>query len=434
MAVTKQPMILVTKLHSPPVTANLVPRPQLYARLDSGLQYPLTLVSAPAGFGKSTLLSAWLAQSDMRFAWLSLDAGDNELTVFLSYFIAAVRRLDAEACAETEAMIRLASLPESAVLAHQLINELETLPGAFVLVLDDFHTIRDRAIQKLVATIVRRPPRPLHLVIAGREDPSLPLTKLRAQGQMLEFRSADLRFRRAETVAFLRQIPDLMIDEAGVTILDEAVEGWPAGLRLATLSLRLSGDPAGALATLAGGHAYAADYLFHEILANLSGDRRAWLLRISIADSFCAELCDALCEPPDDAGAWPGGQAFIQWLQVTNLFVVPLDDEGEWFRFHHLFLHLLRDRLYAMYAAEALAELDRKAASLARSRGQDRRCGTPLFGCRRSGYGCQYGFRGPTAGNQPGRLAAVETLAGTVSNGLCQAHASAVDHQGLGAT
>ena len=250
MAVTKQSMILVTKLHSPPVTANLVPRPQLYARLDSGLQYPLTLVSAPAGFGKSTLLSAWLAQSDMRFAWLSLDAGDNDLTVFLSYFIAAVRSLYAGACAETEAMIRLASLPESAVLAHQLINELETLPGAFVLVLDDFHTIRDRAIQKLVATIVRRPPRPLHLVLAGREDPSLPLAKLRAQGHMLEFRSADLRFRRAETVAFLRQIPDLTIDEAGVTILDAAVEGWPAGLRLATLSLRLSGDLAGRLSDL----------------------------------------------------------------------------------------------------------------------------------------------------------------------------------------
>jgi LuxR family maltose regulon positive regulatory protein len=356
-------MILTTKLHIPPLAENLVPRPHLYARLDSSLQHPVTVVSAPAGFGKSTLLGAWLAQTDIRSAWLSLDERDDDAAVFLSYFIAAVRSLHAEACPETEAMIRLASPPDIDVLANQLINELDTLPGAFALVLDDFHTIRDPAIHQLVASILRRPPRPLHLIVAGRVDPPLPMPVLRAKGQMLELRSADLRFRRDETVAFLHQIPDLTIDETGLAILDEVIEGWPAGLRLATLSLRLSDDPAGTLVTLAGARDYAADYLFHEILTHLPTDRETWLLRLSIADSFSAELCDELCPPPEGARTWPGGQAFVQWLQTTNLFSVPQDSMGEWFRFHQLFLQLLRDRLCLKSDETVLLQLRRKAAT-----------------------------------------------------------------------
>ncbi len=356
-------MILTTKLHVPPQTADLVHRPHLYARLDTSPNYPLTVLSAPAGFGKSTLLGAWLAQSDFRSTWLSLDERDDEATVFLSYFIAAVRKLHADACPETEAMIRLASPPDIDVLANQLVNELDVLPGTFALVLDDFHTIRDPAIHQLVASIVRRPPRPLHLIVAGRVDPPLPMPVLRAKGQMLELRSADLRFRRDETVAFLHQIPDLTIDETGVAILDEVIEGWPAGLRLATLSLRLSDDPARTLVTLAGERNYAADYLFQEILSHLPTETQTWLLRLSTADSFCADLCDELCPAPEDARTWPGGQAFIQWLHATNLFLTPQDDIEEWFRFHHLFLQLLRDRLYVQSDEAAVMQLQRKAGA-----------------------------------------------------------------------
>ena len=362
-------MILTTKLHPPPIGDNLVARPRLYTRLDNGLPYPLTVVSAPAGFGKSTLLGAWLARSDFRSAWLSLDERDDDAAVFLSYFIAAVRSLYAEACPETEAMIRLALPPDIDVLANQLVNELDALPGAFVLVLDDFHTIRDPSIHQIIGSILRRPPRPLHLIIAGRVDPPLPMPLLRAKGQMLELRSADLRFRRDETVAFLHQIPDLTIDEAGVAKLDEVIEGWPAGLRLATLSLRLSDDPARTLVTLSGDSVYAADYLFQEILTHLPTDRQTWLLRLSIADSFCADLCDDLCPPPEDARTWPGGQAFIQWLQETNLFLTPQDSNDEWFRFHQLFLQLLRDRLRVQSDEAAVAQLQRKAAAWLATKG-----------------------------------------------------------------
>ena len=360
MDVTVLQTILVTKLHSPPVIADLVARPQLYARLDLGLQHPLTLVSAPAGFGKSTLLSAWLARGDMRYAWLSLDAGDNDLAVFLSYFIEAVRTVHPGACGATEAMIHLATLPESTIIAHQLINELDALSGVFVLVLDDFHVISNRAIFELVATLLRRPPRSLRLVIAARQDPALPLTSLRAQGQMIEIRSADLRFQPAETLAFIRQTPDLTIADADVTSLGEALEGWPAGLRLAALSLRLSGNPTDALLR---SQADAVDYLFGEVLATLPQDRQAFLLKLAVVDRFCPELCDALCAPSGNTATWPGGHAFIVWLKTTNLFIVPLDDENHWFRFHHLFLHLLRQRLHALSDADTLAELDRKAAA-----------------------------------------------------------------------
>ena len=230
--------LLRTKLHRPQHEPDVVLRPSLVARLEAGLRRTLTLVSAPAGFGKTTLLSQWLEQCAMPSAWLSLDDGDNDLEIFVRYVIAAVRTLYPSACAETEALTNLSPLPSVSLLAYCISNELEKLPGDFVLVLDDYNAIHSAAVDELLATILRRPPRPLHLVFATRQDPSLPLVKLRAAGRLTELRLHDLRFSPAESTAFFNLSSGLTMNEENAARLDSVVEGWPAGLRLASLSLR----------------------------------------------------------------------------------------------------------------------------------------------------------------------------------------------------
>ena len=257
----------------------------------------------------------------------------------------------------------LALIPPVAVLAHQLSNELDALPGDFVLVLDDYNVIQDAAIHELVATCLRRPPRPLHLVLSTRQDPVLPLVKLRATGSLTELRLQDLRFRPAESATFLGQLSGLDVDKASAVALDRVVEGWPAGLRLASLSLRSSANLEAAIAAIANSRGNIMDYLFSEILANLPQTRQEWLLKIAIPDQFCGPLCAALCEPGEGGEDPFSGQSFLEWLQSANLFLVPLDDQGIWFRFHHLFLQLLRYRHAARYGSSALADLHQRAAA-----------------------------------------------------------------------
>ncbi len=340
----QQPLLLQTKLHRPQYETDVVLRPQLLARLEEGLRYPLSLVSAPAGFGKSTLLSAWLEQCPIRSTWLSLDADDSDLNIFLSYFIAAVRVVEPQACAETEALAKLPVQVPVTVLAHQLINDLDLLGEPFVLVLDDYDRIDSQAIHELMSILVRRPPRPLRLVLAARRDPALPLARLRAAGLVAEVRMGDLRLQPPEVAAFWRRRPGQPLDDTSIKTLDSIIEGWPAGLRLAAISARLSLDPQRTIASLAASSAHATDYLFQEIFIHLTEAQQHCLLRIALLDRFCGSLCDALCADPDGKGEIQTGSGFVEWLKSMNLFLVPLDDEGVWYRFHHLFLQLLRQQ------------------------------------------------------------------------------------------
>ena len=344
MSDQQQLLLLRTKLHRPQYDTDVVLRPQLYARLEEGLHCPLSLVSAPAGFGKSTLLSAWLQQCPVRSTWLSLDADDNDLNVFLSYFIAAVRVLEPHACAETEALARLPVPAPITVLAHQLINDLDELGERFVLVLDDYDRIDSHAIHELMSILIRRPPRPLRLVLAARRDPALPLARLRAAGLLAEVRMGDLRLQPQEAAAFWRSKPGRPLDDASIETLDRVIEGWPAGLRLAAISARLSPDPQRTIASLAASSTHATDYLFREIFMHLTEDQQHCLLRIAVLDRFCGPLCDALCAAQDEGAEISAASGFIEWLKSMNLFLVPLDDEGIWYRFHHLFLQLLREQ------------------------------------------------------------------------------------------
>ncbi|MBK8050806.1 MAG: hypothetical protein IPK16_29100 [Anaerolineales bacterium] len=249
------------------------------------------------------------------------------------------------------------------MVARQLSNELDALPGDFVLVLDDYSVIQDASIHELVATCLRRPPRPLHLVLATRQDPLLPLVKLRAAGSITELRLQHLRFGPAESATFLGKLSGLDLDKEGAAALDRAVEGWPAGLRLASLSLRSSANLETAVSAIANSRGNIMDYLFSEILANLPETHLEWLLKIAIPDQFCGQLCAALCAPVEGGENPFAGESFLEWLQSANLFLVPLDDKGIWFRFHHLFLQLLRYRQAALYDHTMLADLHRRAAA-----------------------------------------------------------------------
>jgi LuxR family maltose regulon positive regulatory protein len=356
------PPILQTKLHRPQYDPDVVPRPGLLARLEEGLRCPLILVSAPAGFGKSTLLSTWLEQSPRRSTWLSLDAGDSDLDIFVRYLIAAVRVLYPGACAETEALAGLSTPAAVTILAYQLINDLDGLDASFVLVLDDYERIEHSAVHEFMSILIQRPPRSLRLVITTRRDPPLPLAKLRARGQMTEVRMTDLRLRPEEVVMFWQGKQLHTLDAASIAKLDSVVEGWPAGLRLAAISARLSPSPRQAIAALASSSVHATDYLFREIFAAIPASRQQALLRIALLDRFCDPLCDVLCRVPDSAGQVVDSKGLMAWLQDTNLFLVPLDAEGLWFRFHHLFLQLLRQQGTKLLDAQTVAALYTAAA------------------------------------------------------------------------
>ena len=337
--------VLKTKLYRPTLPIAAVNRNELLRRLARAEESNFTLIAAPAGFGKSTLVSAWLAQSSLPSTWLSLDHGDADLAVFVEYFIAAVQAVYPGACAETLALCQSALGAAPAELVSSLINELDALEGELVIVLDDYHAIDNQAVHRLVTTIVLHPPRALHLVICSRLDPPLPLAKLRAQGKMVELRAPDLRFSREEAAAFFEHLLGFPLDQATLATLDRYIEGWPVGLRLAALSLRRPGDAQELAAGLAHWQGHALDYLFHEVLSHIEPAVEEALVQLSVVDRFCAELYASLCAAGDDPGARTAqGRQFIARLQEANLFVVPLDSAGRWFRFHATFLDMLRRR------------------------------------------------------------------------------------------
>jgi LuxR family maltose regulon positive regulatory protein len=341
--------LLATKLHRPLPRAHLVRRPQLAARLTQGMMGPLTLVSAPAGFGKTTLLAQWLAESGMPVAWLSLEPGDNEPVRFLSYLIAALQTLDPQLGAVALALLQMPQQARAETVLTLLTNDVGSHGrdgGDFVLVLDDYHVLDAKAIDQALTYLVEHLPPHMHLVIATREDPALPLARLRAGGHLTEVRAADLRFTPSEAAEFLTQGMGLTLSAEDITALEARTEGWIAGLQLAAISLQGQPDATGFIRSFTGSHHFVLDYLVEEVLGQQSERVQTFLLRTSILDRFCGPLCDAVVLDPSASG-----QATLDYLEHANLFLVPLDNERRWYRYHQLFADLLRQRLQQSFAS-----------------------------------------------------------------------------------
>ncbi len=339
--------LIRTKLHLPFLRSGLIARPRLHAQILQGLRGPLTLITAPAGFGKTTLVASCLAGCGMPVAWLSLDKNDNRTGRFICYLVAALNGIDGALAGEAAALLASSPpAPKEAILTS-LINELDSCGTDLVLVLDDYHVITSQTVQEAVAFLLEHPPRNLHLVIASRSDPALPLARLRARAQTVELRAADLRFTLDEVTEFLGDVTGLRLDSASVAVLEERTEGWIAGLQMAALSMRDRKDIDGFIAGFSGTQRYVLDYLLEEILNVQPPEVQQFLLRTSILDRLSASLCDALLADAEHAASLgpSAAEPMLNHLERANLFLVPLDDERTWYRYHHLFADLLRARL-----------------------------------------------------------------------------------------
>src|SRR2546429_3757326 len=335
--------LLATKLHRPLPRAQLVRRPQLAERLTQGVMGPLTLVSAPAGFGKTTLLAQWFAESGMPVAWLSLEPGDNEPVRFLSYLIATLQTLDPHLGAVALTLLQMPQPAAAETVLTLLINDVGSHGrdgGDFVLVLDDYHVIDAKPIDHALTFLLDHLPPQLHLVIATREDPALPLARLRAGGRLTEVRTVDLRFTPSEAAEFLNQGMGLNLEAQDIARLSTRTEGWIAGLQLAAISLQGHQDATGFITSFTGSHHFVLDYLLEEVLGQQPESIQTFLLRTSILDRLCGSLCDAVLLNPSGSG-----QATLEYIEHANLFLVPLDNERRWYRYHQLFADLLRQRL-----------------------------------------------------------------------------------------
>jgi len=354
--------ILATKLYIPPPRPNMVLRPRLSERLNKGLQRQLTLISAPAGFGKTTLVSEWVATCERPVAWLSLDEGENDPARFLAYLVAALQTIASTIGAGVVGVLQAPQPPPTEAILTALLNDITTIPDHFVLVLDDYHVIDARPIDAALTFLLEHLPPQMHLVIATREDPPLPLARLRARGQLTELRAADLRFTRFEAAGFLKGMMGLNLSAQDIAALDERTEGWIAGLQLAAISMQGQQDTASFIQSFSGSHHFVLDYLLEEVLKQQSESVQAFLLRTSILGRLCGPLCDALLEARDlrletsTPAATPSlkpqaSSLMLEELERANLFIVPLDNERRWYRYHHLFADLLRQRLHQSIAS-----------------------------------------------------------------------------------
>ncbi|HEY3231123.1 MAG TPA: LuxR C-terminal-related transcriptional regulator [Roseiflexaceae bacterium] len=374
---------LAIKLYVPRPRALLVSRARLLERLAQGMAGALTLVSAPAGFGKTTLLAQWLAQSGTPVAWLSLESADNDPVRFLSYLIAALQRLDQRVGTTALALLHTPQPAPPETLLAVLTNDLVSREGAdFALVLDDYQVIEAPPIHRALAYLLEHLPPQLHLILATRADPPLPLARLRAQGQLTELRAAELRFDAQEVSAFLHTVIGLDLPPEAIAALEQRTEGWVAGLQLAALSLRGSADVAGFLAAFTGSHRFVLDYLCEEVLAQQDAPTLAFLLHTSILERLSGPLCDALLLETMNAErrtmntiavdedssliVHSFGQSYseliLEALERANLFLIPLDDERRWYRYHHLFAEVLRSRLQRTQPL-LVPELHRRASA-----------------------------------------------------------------------
>jgi LuxR family transcriptional regulator, maltose regulon positive regulatory protein len=356
-------VLLTTKLQPPIRRRELVSRRRLIEALCADSAHKLTLIDAPAGWGKTTLLADWHSApaETRRFAWVSLDRGDNDRARFWAYIIEALRAVEPDVGMNSLAFLRApAGTPLDALLSP-LINDLQVLSQAVVLVLDDYHLITNPEIHEAVAFFIEQLPNRMHVALATRSDPPLPLARLRARREMLEIRAWDLAFDEKETGTLLNQALGLDLDLKDVSRLWVRTEGWVAGLHLAALSLKGQPDASGFIAAFAGNDRHIVDYLGAEILEAQTGDVRAFLLRTSILDRLCGPLCDAVTDTE-------GSARLLQEIESSNLFLVPLDSHRLWYRYHHLFAELLRHELKQTDSA-LLVTLHRRAAMWYRDEG-----------------------------------------------------------------
>ena len=364
--------VLTTKLYFPPQRPNLLPRPRLTAELSKGLGRSLTLISAPAGFGKTTLVSDWLRELDRPATWLSLDEGDNDPVCFFTYLIAALQKIDPGIGTSLSAALRTIPPPPLEALLSGLIGEIDAVSQPFILVLDDFHTVTMPKVQDAIAFILEHRPSHLHLVIITRTDPAFPLSRLRAQGDLIEVRAADLCFTQEEAATFLNEISGLRFTPQQIRDLETRTEGWIAGLQLVTLSMVAHRDSANFIADFTGSHRYITDYLTEEVLRGQPVEIQSFLLQTSLLDRLSAPLCEALLSEYRDSSVEdlsPGvtldpqlsSQQILEYLDRANLFIVPLDEVRQWYRYHHLFSDVLRNRLRQVYPQRVL-DIHHKAA------------------------------------------------------------------------
>ncbi|MGI8484655.1 MAG: LuxR C-terminal-related transcriptional regulator [Thermomicrobiales bacterium] len=332
--------ILATKLYVPPPQPRVVLRPRLIERLNEGLHRKLTLISAPAGFGKTTLVSEWLAGGERQAAWLSLDEADNDPIRFLIYLVAALQTVARNLGAGVLGVLQSPQPPSTESILTALLNEITSLPDDIVLVLDDYHMIDAKPVDLALSFLLEHMPPQMHLIITTREDPRLPLARLRARGQMTELRAADLRFTPSEAAEFLNPVMGLNLAAQDIVALEDRTEGWIAGLQLAAISMRGHKDTTRFIQSFTGSHHFVLDYLVEEVLHQQSASVQTFLLRTSILDRLCGPLCDAVLHDPSVSG-----QETLEYIERANLFLAPLDNERRWYRYHHLFAELLRQRL-----------------------------------------------------------------------------------------
>jgi LuxR family transcriptional regulator, maltose regulon positive regulatory protein len=353
--------VLATKLRRPSTPLLLIARPRLLDQLSTYVDRRLILISAPAGYGKTALISHWLDATAGAYAWLSLDEQDNDLATFLLYLVAAIRGAYPDAMAAVEQLLRAPTLLPPPRLADALLQEMAAFPGPLVLALDDYHVIKASDVHALMARLVEHLPPQIHLVVITRADPPLPLDRLRGRQQLGETRAADLRFNAEETRLLLQRMLGPDVSEETVALLEDSTEGWAVGLHLAGLSLRDRSDPAAFARKIAEhGHQAVTEYLLSEVLAGLPQAQVDCLLQTSLFDRFCAPLIDA-AQNEDDVKL--SGDDFVRAIRRANLFVVSLDDEGTWCRFHHFFQALLRARLGQRYANAEIKATHARAAA-----------------------------------------------------------------------
>ncbi len=339
--------LLNTKLYMPSPRPGLVVRPRLIERLDEGLHLgrKLTLVSAPAGFGKTTLVSAWAASSGRPVAWLSLDEGDNDPARFLAYLAAALRTVDVETGENAFADASTPAAAEASLTA--LINQVAAAPEPLILVLDDYHLVIAQPVHDALTFLLDHLPDNLHLVIATRADPPLPVARLRGRGQLTELRLVDLRFTPDEAQEFLGRVMGLALSADNVEALSFRTEGWVAGLQMAALSLQGQDDVSKFVAAFTGSNRYILDYLLEEVLRREPEYVQAFLLQTSMLDRLCGPLCDAVrFDEAQSPVSNLQSQSVLEHLESSNLFIFPLDNERRWYRYHRLFADLLRQRLH----------------------------------------------------------------------------------------
>jgi ATP/maltotriose-dependent transcriptional regulator MalT len=348
--------ILATKLYIPPPRPEAVRRPRLIGKLNEGLHGKLTIVTAPAGFGKTTLVSEWVSGRERSTAWLSLDEGDSDPTRFLTYLIAALQTIAPDIGAGVSNALQSPQPPPTESVLAALLNDITAVPEDLCLVLDDYHMIDAKPVHAALTFLLDHMPRNMHVLLATREDPPLPLARYRAQGQLTEVRAGDLRFNSSEAAEFLNRAMGLNLSPQDIAALESRTEGWIVGLQLAALSMQGLQNVAGFVHSFTGSHRFVLDYLLEEVLHKQPASVQSFLLRTSILDRLCAPLCDELLQDPSTPA-----QEILEYLERANLFILPLDNERHWYRYHQLFAELLRHRLVRVMAPQ-LPELHRRAS------------------------------------------------------------------------